>query len=310
MSRVVWPALIGLLLTAACTDDDPDGTPDPDAATAPDGTTGPDAADAIDDRLPWGTPTLLPAASNDRRNRDASLSPDGLELYFTAYFEDGTGGKEIHRAVRSAVGAPWGTATRVEELHGGGVSNWGSRLSADGRTIYFASDRDGGDDRWLDIYAATRSGPGAPWGAPAPVPALHGDYNEFMASPCDGGARFVLSSQRGDDGGIKLYEVIGDQVRALDELNDPSPLFVDSTPFLSEDCLTLHFASERNGGRFQIYVARRDAANQPFGQPEWLDLGFGTDELTSPWVSADRRHLLVTRWTGSRSVADVYEAFR
>ena len=120
----------------------------------------------------------------------------------------------------------------------------------------------------------------------------------------------MLSSQRRDDSGIKLYEVIGDQVRELDELNDPSAFVVDSTPFLSEDCLTLHFASQRISGRFQIYVARRDAADQPFGQAEWLDLGLGTDNLTSPWVSADRRHLLVTRWNAGLTGADAYEAFR
>ncbi len=67
--------------------------------------------------VPFGEPAHLPdlsSASADDFN--PNLSGDGLVLYFNSVREEGRGGKDIWKATRAAIGAPFGEITNGEEL--------------------------------------------------------------------------------------------------------------------------------------------------------------------------------------------------
>ena len=89
---------------------------------------------------------------------DASpvLSRDGLTLYFASKRTDpaARGNDDIWLARRAALGDSFGAPAAVAELNSAAADGprW---LSPDGCTLYFASDRDGGQGGY-DLYAATR----------------------------------------------------------------------------------------------------------------------------------------------------------
>src|SRR4029078_1354284 len=67
----------------------------------------------------------------------------------------------------------------------------------------------------------------------------------------------------------------------------------DAHPFLSHDGLELWFASDRDEGRWQIYVARRASVGAAFGAPALIDLG--PYHSRTPSLSADGRTLFFDR---------------
>ena len=89
---------------------------------------------------------------------DASpvLSRDGLTLYFASKRADpaARGNDDIWIARRAAVGDPFGAPATVAELNSAAADGprW---LSPDGCTLYFTSDRNGGQGGY-DLYSATR----------------------------------------------------------------------------------------------------------------------------------------------------------
>ena len=105
-----------------------------------------------------GASNAVELAAVDSAADDASpvLSRDGLTLYFASKRADpaALGNDDIWVARRAAVGAPFDTPTAVTELNSAAADGprW---LSPDGCTLYFTSDRSGGQGGY-DLYAATR----------------------------------------------------------------------------------------------------------------------------------------------------------
>jgi Tol biopolymer transport system component len=103
----------------------------------------------------FGDPEELTDVTSTDSDTDPCLSGDGLTIFFSSTRDGGSGGSDIWTASRLDRSLPFGAATRVAELCS--TSNdWGAALSADGMTIYFASDRAGGVGL-LDVWVATRS---------------------------------------------------------------------------------------------------------------------------------------------------------
>jgi hypothetical protein len=79
-------------------------------------------------------------ASPDASVVDAFLTEDGLTLWFNRTPVDGTG--DLYRATRASVTAPFEAPDRIDELSTAQEERdpW---ISSEGRTLYFASDREG-----------------------------------------------------------------------------------------------------------------------------------------------------------------------
>ena len=105
-----------------------------------------------------GASNAVDLAALDSSTDDASpvLSRDGLTLYFASKRADpaASGNDDIWIARRAAVGDPFGTPAAVTELNSAAADGprW---LSPDSCTLYFTSDRSGGQGGY-DLYTATR----------------------------------------------------------------------------------------------------------------------------------------------------------
>jgi len=281
MRRPTTPCL--LLPLAAC-GAHITGTAETAQDAAVDAATG---ADAPGDALPlgpWSTPATVAAAATSAYEDDVTLSSNALEMIFAVA---GATGKDLYYTSRKAIGAAWAP---IEPLpfDSAVASDETPRFSGDDMTLYFASDRNNvaGD---LDVYAVSRAmtGSNAAWGKPSPVPGINTGVVEKWFAPCSNGHYVVV--QASIDTGTDLLEgTLGGAAPApIGVLNSASN---ETGAFLTQDCLTIYFASNRNT-RVQIFVSHRKAIDQPWQRPATVDdfkLG-GADNQEDPWLSADGR---------------------
>ena len=111
-----------------------------------------------DDR--WGNRTRLgpPVNTSDHEYLPA-LSADGLLLFFgeddygSHYRPGGFGRSDMWFTRRESPAGPWGEPLNLGRMVNSPSSEWGPRVSPDGRTLYFSSDRPGGYGE-CDIWQA------------------------------------------------------------------------------------------------------------------------------------------------------------
>ncbi|UIJ46733.1 hypothetical protein LZK98_07250 [Sphingomonas cannabina] len=130
-----------------------------------------------------------------------TISPDGgTALWFSRDRPGGAGGYDIWMSRRSAAG--WGPARPVPFNSAG--RDFDPAFSADGRFVYFCSDRAGGAGG-DDVYRVAVTGGG--FGVPVNLgPEVNSTGNEFapMLSP-DGRTLLFSSDRPGGAGGHDLY---------------------------------------------------------------------------------------------------------
>ncbi|MBZ0231770.1 MAG: hypothetical protein K8M05_05425 [Deltaproteobacteria bacterium] len=269
-------AVLALLAAAACGGDGGGGDGNPGVDAAVDG--GGDPVDAAGDG--WSRRRALSFVGDDDNTflerREPTLRADELELYYRHRAL-----AVVFRGVRATRSDPWSTPERVTAIETGRYQIT-PKLSADGRSLYFASD--GPAEGSADVWVSTRASVDAPWGAPDPVPALNSDGHDLGASPCLGATRFVLESNR--EGAYGLYEVAGGETR---------PILVGVTahyPYVTEDCLTLYVSAPVDGAQ-AIHVSRRASVDAAWSTPEVIEeLRDATFDFEAPWASAAGDHLV------------------
>lgn len=193
---------------------------------------------------------------------------------------------------------PFGVPQQVAGLNSTSIDSSVS-FSPDELTAYLSSNR-GGD---FNLYTATRTSLSAPFGALAPLPAINTASDEVGASASADGKSLVFVrydptanlflSTRGTDG-------VFTAAAPLTEVNSVDNGELD--PRLSPDGLTLYYAT-RGAATLDLYVARRSSLSTTFaaGAPiEELNQQ-GVDE-GSPFVTADGRTILYTRYTNEGNV--------
>ncbi|MBK9031098.1 MAG: PD40 domain-containing protein [Myxococcales bacterium] len=235
----------------------------------------------------WGFPTSVEPFSTDDAETDPTMSGSEVELYAAVQSMMKLNGFELMRARRGSPSAPWEPAELVSELNSS-AHDVTPRLTADGLALYLGSAR-AGTVGGQDVWRATRPSLTAPWSAPAhlDLPALNGAANDRAASPCLDEGRLVFASDR--NGGDDLFELVGASATAISGASDPNT--AESAPFITADCLTVYFASDR-AGTFDLYVMTRPTPTSGFGAPVRIDeLSTPADEL-DPWVSPDGRHIV------------------
>lgn len=251
----------------------------------------------------WNTPVQIPAFSTPNDEQDPHMSRDGLELYCGYTAIASPTGVDIVVSRRIATTQEWPAPVRVAELSTG-ANDKTPRLTGDDRLIYIASDRlgtSGGEDIWR----STRSSTVAAWTTPALAPesTINSPSNERTATPCLGGQRFIFTSDR--LGQVDLFEWVNGVVAPIPAAS--SPQIVESSAFVTEDCLTVYFVSTAVGSG-DIHVMTRPSTAADFGPPvqipELASPGIDGD----PWVSADGRHIIFSSDRGG--TVDLWESFR
>jgi hypothetical protein len=171
-------------------------------------------------------------------------------------------------------------------------------ISADGLSLYFTSDRGGGQGG-QDIWVTTRSSVDDPWGPPVNLGAIVNSSSNEMA-PCisaDGLELYFTCDRAGGYGELDLWVTTratradpwGIPVNLGPTVNSPSP---DGWPSISSDGLSLYFGSVwRPGGLAsndnEIWVTTRATLSDPWGPPVNLGSTVNRSEALWPSISAD-----------------------
>ncbi|MBI1850038.1 MAG: PD40 domain-containing protein [Planctomycetes bacterium] len=193
---------------------------------------------------------------------DPAVSCDDLTMYLVRAAQGPLGQHlDIFRSTRESITAPWPEPVPVPELNTP-YDELGPKLSHDGLSIFFVSDRPGTLGN-LDIWVASRDTKQEPFKPAVNVTELNSPFTETNAALThDGLAIYFASARPGGVGNADLYRATRtvpfgpfDPPKNLTELNTP---LIDKAPTVSGDGLTLLFRSERVGGQGQsdLYEAR------------------------------------------------------
>lgn len=217
-------------------------------------------------------------ASTDHSEIRLTISPDGLTaLWFSRDRPGGAGGYDIWMARRTRSG--WARATPVPFNSPG--RDFDPAFSADGRFVYFCSDRSGGVGK-DDLYrvAVTRAGFGAPENLGPNVNSAENEYAPMLSS--DGRQLLFSSDRAGGAGRHDLYtaraETRGFAAAAplAGAINTPADEFdasflADSrtivfarAPSMADDRVDL-FAAALHAGRYDAGMILPPAVNDPAG---------------------------------------------
>lgn len=243
---------------------------------------------------PWG-PAEPIVAITPAGIQDPELSPDGLELFFTAIT---TTDNDIWISARASLDDPFPAGSPIAELSTP-ASEQSPGISGDGLTLYFSTPS--------GISAATRPARGAPFGPPTLVAGLLVG-SEFVNDPelaPDARTAFVTHGS-GDEREIYAHTRASvadsfDAGTAMSLLNAGGA--ADASAELSSDQLTIYFHSERAGaaGGQDIYYATRAAPGDTFSAPIPMN-DFNTDDLEGDPTIGNGDRTFVFR----RSVAGVW----
>jgi Tol biopolymer transport system component len=184
------------------------------------------------------------------------VSRDGLEVVFDSDETTSMGAKDLFALLR-----PSTVAAFAPPIHLPGPSSSENdvspSLSGDGRTLWFASDR---DQVSLDIYTATRVG-SAPFGAATLVSSLSTPAVETDPFPWSETTIYFSSDRAGGAGGSDLY--VAWRASPTEPFSAPVMLEGVSSardevdPWLSPDGVTLYFVRDAVGNGNLIMRATR-----------------------------------------------------
>ena len=187
-----------------------------------------------------------------------AVSLDGLRIWFASDRGIVPRG-QIWRATRATRAAGWDPPAPVAELASDSV-DFAPAVDATETTMYLSSDRAnagataGGAD--FEIYASTRTGPGAPWGWPVPVAGIASSDDEYDPFVAQGGLVVFFTSMRSGMGDIywSSRRSLAEPFAAPSPVDDLNSNTYDSDTTLSPDLGTVMFSSTRSGNA-EIYEA-------------------------------------------------------
>lgn len=203
---------------------------------------------------PWNAPIPIEALNTTTNDACPSISPDGLTLFFCHAV---AGETDLYYSVRATRSSPWAPRMPIPELANVGSEEIGPSLTADAKTIYFASDRTGD----FELYVATRPLVTVPWGAPVGIAELSSPLIDTAPTIADDGLTLWFASSRaGTLGRQDVYVAAragpGDPFVSTNvtEINTADS---ETDPWISPDGRTLYFARVDAAGDSEIFVAER-----------------------------------------------------
>ena len=288
-------ACLGLLCVVACT---------ADQFTAPDG--GQSDASTIDgsssdgSKLEAGPPieagppcnlsspfVVVPLDSLNTAFDESSfrLVPSSLYGVFSST-RAGSTANDLYSTSRSSTSQAYGSITALGSLNSNkeDVDPW---ISDDGLTIYFASNRYG----TFDIFKATRANTAVAFNAPATL-SIDGVEDETQPYVTSDGKDMYFSAVRVVTGPtFDIYHSSWNGsawtapaiVSSVSSSSDD-----DDEPVVTNDKLTMYFASARNNKQMDIFVATRSTTSGAFGNVKAVnELNDSSMDDRPSWVSSD-----------------------
>jgi Concanavalin A-like lectin/glucanases superfamily/WD40-like Beta Propeller Repeat/Dockerin type I domain len=244
----------------------------------------------------FGTPVNLgPAVNSMGSDGSPDVSADGLTLYFDSLRADGLGSWDIWMTTRQTTNSEWGPAVPLPSPVNSYYSDSGPSISADGLSLYFASERFGGYGG-PDLYVAPRRTIEEPWGTPVNLGPIvnSSSYDNHPSISADGLTLFFESAR---DGGYDIY--VTQRATTDSEWIAPMSLgpatntiYNELSPDISSDGLSLFFDRRGATGDRDIWVLARNPRSD--GPTVAVNLGPPVDtgyEDTDPSISADGRTL-------------------
>jgi hypothetical protein len=206
------------------------------------------------------------------------MSADGLTLYFHSRRSGGEGGADLYQATRRTVNDPFGDVMNLGPGVNGPDGDFAPNISLDGLTLYFGSNRSGGEGA-SDLYQATRATINDQFGDVMSLAAINTAFGENAPDiSLDGLTLYFHSNRLGGEGGRDIYmatrENSSDPFASVTNLgsgiNGPTD---EIGPSVSSNRLILFFSDEpgnppfRPGGQGEedIWVAVRTSTGEQFG---------------------------------------------
>ncbi|HYP06775.1 MAG TPA: hypothetical protein VER03_11140 [Bryobacteraceae bacterium] len=268
----------------------------------------------------WSAPVNLSGLNSSDSDLSPFVSPDGLALYFATARPGGSGGEDLWVARRSSASSAFGSPTNLGAVINTAGAERSPALSADGLTLYFATNRPGGSGGF-DLWAAHRTDPQNDLGWQTPVnlgPLVNGSGTDagpnYFADPATQAAFLYFSSVRPEGmGGLDIYR---SEFTATGSLGAPLPVTelnsagLDLTPTLRSDGLEIIFASNRLGPT-GLWMSTRGDVNDPWGTPVSLGPGFQIGSEAFPSLSFDGTELyFYSARAGGSGSFDLYRSVR
>jgi len=240
----------------------------------------------------FSTPTRIEGLSALMADDDdVSFSADRL---FVAFNSNRGGGGDIWSSTRASIDDEW-TEPVLEQALSSADQESTVGVSADGLSVVFGSNRTGSLGG-RDVYLSTRDDRDAPWSTPINVTSLNSTATDAANWISNDHSLVLLDSRR--DGESRLYVATlassGDyDVVEISELTSGDGEFAGR---FAANRLVLTFHSDRptGVGNGDIYIAKRDSINQPFGTPTLFE------DINSPaldedaWLSDDLCYIAFT----------------
>jgi hypothetical protein len=161
---------------------------------------------------PWDTPVNLgPSINTSYYEAVASISTDGLELYFVSNQPAGIGQGDLYVSKRATKNDEWAPAENLGPTINSSSDEADPFITADGLMLFFSANLAGGfGDR--DLYMVRRPTKNDPWGLPQNLgPKVNTAYGE--SGPCtsaDGCWLYFIdypTRRLGGEGNLDLWHV-------------------------------------------------------------------------------------------------------
>jgi hypothetical protein len=168
-------------------------------------------ATRADTSSPWNAPVHVPELSSSARDMGFTMTPDGLEVFFTSNRPGGQGNFEIYTSSRPTRQSAWAAPTLVAEINSP-LDDRFPTITGDGLNLYFSSNRlfsalqPGTPFTSDDFWVAMRTAVDQPFTVVENVESLNLGSSEFLLSVSNDETEIFFASDRtGGLGGLDLY---------------------------------------------------------------------------------------------------------
>lgn len=251
----------------------------------------------------WTVPDEISGYVNDGdQNGSVAVTPDGQFMVFAAYEHgvEGFGRTDLYSAEK--IDGKWRNVQNLGPMINSGAWDSQPNLSYDGNTLYFVSDRPGGEGG-ADIYFSVKSRDG--WGKARSIGKKINTSSDEM-SPyigMDNKSFYFASNKAGGMGGFDLYYTTIQRNTIGDLKNIGAPINTSSNEIFYcpiSNTEYAYFSSDRGGGigMYDIYMV----VPNPFPTDEVIMVsGIVADDETKEPLGSD---IVVTDLLTGKAVAN------